>query len=118
MVKISFSPIKELVVHEVVKMTHDDMLRERVTPAGTMPLYWSDGVLFSFSSVPMTKDIIRDYLEGRIHWMEVHYTEMRDYRSVLELKDQNYGGDLKVRVIDTSSSALHNELARWLKDRK
>ena len=115
MVKISFSPIKELVIHEVVRMSHDDILRERVTPAGTVPLYWSDGILFSFSSVPMNKDIVKDYLEGKIHWMEVHFTEMKDYKPVLELKDQNYGGELKIRVIDTGSSSLHTDVAKWLK---
>ena len=74
MVKIEYSPATELVVHEVIKVDKDDLLRERVTPAGTMPLYWCDGILFSFSSLPMTDDVVKDYLKGRIHWLEVHFT--------------------------------------------
>jgi hypothetical protein len=50
MVRISFSPINELVVHEVVKVSMDDLMRERITPSGTMPLYWCNGLLFSFGA--------------------------------------------------------------------
>ncbi len=118
MVKISFSPITELVVHEVVKVPMDDLLRERITPSGTMPVYWCNGIVFSFSSVPMNKRVVDDYLDGKIHWMEVHYAEMDYYREVLELNDEHYNGSMKVRVIDTSKSALHNDFSKWLKKRE
>ncbi|MCL5007644.1 MAG: hypothetical protein M1562_00090 [Candidatus Marsarchaeota archaeon] len=118
MVNIKFAPIENVIVHEVVKVQLEDLLRERITPAGSMPLYWCDGVLFSFSSAPMTKKIVDDYLDGTIHWMEVHYTEMRGYSPIMDLKDENYGGTAKVRVIDTSNSELHQDFARWLKKRK
>lgn len=118
MVKVSFAPINELIIHEVVKIDHDDLLRERVTPAGIMPLYWCSGVLFSFSSVPMTRDILKDYLQGKIHWMEVHYSEMKAYQPILELHDEQYSATPKVRVIDTSKSALHGDFIRWLKSQK
>ncbi|MGI0100810.1 MAG: hypothetical protein ACREBH_03805 [Candidatus Micrarchaeaceae archaeon] len=118
MVKISYSPIKELVVHEAVKVDFDDLMRGRITPAGNMPLYWCDGVVFSFNSMPMSRDIIRDYLQGTIHWMEVHYSDMKKYEPVLELNDEQYKATIHVRVIDTSRSSLHNEMIKWLKSRK
>ena len=40
MARITYSPAEELVIHEIVEVTKDDLLRERVTPQGTMPLYW------------------------------------------------------------------------------
>lgn len=116
MVRISFSPINELVVHEVIKVDIDDLLRERITPSGTMPVYWCDGFVFSFSSVPMNRRVLDDYLNGKIHWMEVHYADMKDYKEVLELNDEHYNGSMKVRVIDTSKSALHSDFAKWLKE--
>ncbi len=118
MPKISFSPIEELVIHEYVSIELDDLLRERVTPAGSVPLYWCDGLLFSFSSLPWTKDTIKDYMTGKIHWAETHYTVMEKYKPVLELKDENYQAQVKVRVIDTSRSALHKEFVKWIKARK
>lgn len=118
MIKITYSPINELVVHEVVKIDFEDLMRERITPAGNMPLYWCSGTLFSFTSVPMSKDVMKDYLQGKIHWMEVHYTEMKSYQPVLELNDEQYKQTLKIRVIDTSKSNLHGEFIKWLQGRK
>ncbi len=116
MTTITYSPITKIIIHEVVNMDFDDILRERITPAGSMPLYWCKEILFSFTSGPMSKKIIDDYLNGTIHWMEVHYSVLEEYSPILELKDENYGGTAKVRVINTSkSSPLHNDFVNWLK---
>jgi hypothetical protein len=114
-VKISFSPIQELVIHEALCVQIDDLMRERITPAGSMPIYWCDGIGFSFSSLPMSDDIIADYMKGKLHWAEIHYAKMNSYTPVIELNDPNFQTSLKIRVIDTSSSALHRELVSWLK---
>ncbi|MDE1856733.1 MAG: hypothetical protein KGH98_01470 [Candidatus Micrarchaeota archaeon] len=118
MVKITYAPISELVIHETVRIDVDDLIRSRLTPAGVMPLYWCNGILFSFASVPMNDDLTEDYLKGVIHWMEVHYTEKKSYEEVMELNDEAFSPKLKVRVIDTSASALHNDFVKWLKTRK
>lgn len=118
MVKVTFSPINEVVVHEVVSVEFDDLMRGRITPAGNMPLYWCDGVLFTFNSMPFNREVIKDYMDGKIHWMELHFTPMEKYSQILELNDESYKATLKVRVIDTSKSALHKDVIKWLKGRK
>lgn len=120
MTKINYLPAKELIVHEAVELSMDDLMRERITPAGNMPLYWCNGIVFSFSSLPMSEELTREYLQGKIHWMEAHYTRMKAYTPILELKDEQYGaGSQKIRVIDTSKfSSLHSEFVEWLKTRK
>ncbi len=115
MVTISFSPIKELVIHEIVDMDFNDLMRERVTPAGNMPLYWCNGILFSFSSMPMSRQVTKDYLEGKIHWIEVHYTKKDKFEPIMEMYDEHLSSTIKVRVIDTSKSLLHLEFIKWLK---
>ncbi len=116
MVKITYAPVEELVVHEVVQIGRDDLLRERITMQGNMPLYWCDGILFSFSSLPMTDEIVKDYLKGRIHWLEVHYSKMDKYTEILSLDDEAYKSTMNVRIIDTSTSSLHKMFIKWLKD--
>ncbi len=116
MAKITYSPVTELVVHEAVEVSKDDLLRERVTPAGTMPLYWCNGILFSFTSVPMTDEIVKDYLRGRIHWLEVHYSREESYSPVLSLSEEEYKATMNIRIIDTSKSSLHREFIKWLKE--
>ena len=115
MVKVSYAPVQELVVHEIIEVGKDDLLRERVTPAGTMPLYWCNGIMFSFSSLPMTDDIVKDYLKGRIHWLEIHFTRQEKYVPVLTLSEEEYKATMNIRVIDTSNSLLHRELSDWLR---
>ncbi len=115
MLKVTFTPIKELTIHEVLKVDFEDLLRERITPAGSAPLYWCNGILFNFASLPFSKAVIEDYMEGKIHWAEVHYTEFAKYAPVLELNDEHYSGPQKVRAIDTSRSELHLEFIKWLK---
>ncbi len=115
MVKITYSPAEELIVHEVVEVSKDDLLRERVTPAGTMPLYWCDGILFSFSSLPLTDDVTKDYLKGKIHWLEIHFARMDKYLPVMPLDEDEYKAKLNVRIIDTSFSSIHSGVAKWLK---
>ena len=116
MVKITFEPATELLVHEIVYMPPEDLLRERVTPAGTIPLCWCDGMLFSFSSLPMSDDVLKDYLNGKIHWLEVHYTTMPKYTPIMTLNEEEYKGSMHIRVIDTSRSKIHTEFAKWLKN--
>lgn len=117
MVKITYSPIEELVVHEAVEVPKDDLMRERITPSGNMPLYWCNGILFSFSSIPMTEEIVRDYLRGKVHWLEIHFSKEVKYTPVLTLNDEEYKATMSIRVIDTSKSNLHTELTKWLKSK-
>jgi hypothetical protein len=116
LIRITFSPAQELVVHEVVAMEKDDLLRERITPSGNMPLYWCNGIVFGFSSVPMTEEIVKEYLKGRIHWLEVHFSRMDKHVPVITFESEEYKATMSVRVIDTSASLLHAEFVNWLKE--
>ncbi len=102
-------------VHDVIAVGIDDLLRGRVTPAGTMPLYWCNGILFTFSSMPLTDEVVKDYMRGKLHWLEVQYANMPDYKPVLSLNEEEYKATINIRIIDTSKSKVHDELTRWLK---
>jgi hypothetical protein len=117
MVKISYSPIKELVVHDLFKMDFDDLVRGNITPNGVMPLFWCDGMIYRFTSLPMSRELSKLYLEGTVHWAEVHYSDdIKDYKQIMEVKDENFqGGALKIRIINMSNSQLHKDFAKWLK---
>lgn len=118
MVKITFAPADELIVHEILKVEKDDLLRERITPQGTMPLCWCNGILFSFSSIPMTDDVTKEYLRGKIHWLEVHYTKVPTYTPIMTLNEEEYKGAMNIRILDTSISKLHQDFTKWLNTQK
>ncbi len=111
-VKVLHEPISELVVHDVVKSNIDDIIRRTVTPAGAMPLYWCEGMLLSFVSLPPTRDVIKDYMAGRLHWAEVRYAVMETYKETLELHEEQF---IKTRVIDTSDNSVHRGFVGWVR---
>ena len=115
MPKITYFPAQELIVHDVLGLEKEEMLRANVTPNGNMPLYWCDGVLYSFSSPPITEEVISEMLKGKIHWLEVRYTKMPKYASLLTLNEEEYKATMNFRVISTEKFELHREFISWLK---
>jgi hypothetical protein len=115
MVKIVYAPSDELIVHDVIRLDKDDMLRRNITPNGNMPLYWCDGILYSFASPPITEQVVSELLKGRIHWLEVQFHVMEGYVPMLSLNEDEYKSVMNFRVINTSNLQLHKEFIRWLK---
>ncbi|MGC8687869.1 MAG: hypothetical protein ACP5RQ_00500 [Candidatus Micrarchaeia archaeon] len=114
MVSINFSPINEIVLHEVISTDKDELIKSRVTPAGNFPLYWCNGILFAFSSLPWTDEIVSDFLKGRAHWAEIRFTKLDKYQPLLELNEETYKTTIKISVINTSGSSTHQAVTNWL----
>lgn len=119
MVDIQNPELKQLVVHHIYKVPKEELIRNSLTPQGiTRPLFWSDGVLFTYWPLPTDADaIVNDYLNGKEHWGEVFWTELPAFSEMLELEDEHIKG-VKVRVVDVSTYVPHRDFAKWLKGKK
>ncbi|HVA82874.1 MAG TPA: hypothetical protein VNF06_01795 [Candidatus Aquilonibacter sp.] len=113
--KITYLPAQELIVHDIIALQKEEMLRANVTPNGNLPLYWCDGILYGFSSPPATEEVIAEMLKGKIHWLEVRYAKMDRYQSVLSLNEEEYKATMNFRVISTEKFELHKEFIAFLK---
>jgi hypothetical protein len=110
-------PVKKLVVHEVYKYDNkEELMLRAVRPNSVMPLYWSGGVLFFFFPFE-NSGAKKDYLPGTFHLEIVAYCLMPEYKSTLELEDEQIKG-VKIRVMDLSKFDLFQDLTKWLKARK
>jgi hypothetical protein len=117
MVEIEHMPVKKLVVHEVYKYDkREELMLRAVRPNGVLPLYWSNGVLFFFFPFS-SSDAKKDYLKGIFHIEIVSYCLMPEYKSMLEMEDEQIKG-VKIRVMDLSKFELFKDLAKWLKAKK
>ncbi len=114
---IEYRPSTKLIVHDVIRLEQVEILRGKVTPNGNMPIYWCNGILYSFVSPPMAEKVIEDMLQGTIHWMEVQYTELPEYTPLLSLDEEEYKATMNFRVINTSELTIHDEFTKWLKTR-
>lgn len=116
MVEVDYQPWKKIVVHEVVKYNLDNLVKIRslgVEPGGLAePLLWANGITFSKSTMPETEDVIKEKLEGIVHWPSVVWALMPEFREVIVIKETN----VKVPVIDVSAQSLYKTVAKWLKE--
>jgi hypothetical protein len=82
--RVRYEPRKEIIIHEY---THYDSENELVnslvqglSAGSTATLRWAEGVIFSFNAFPADPLIIKENLEGRIHWNHVSFAPMPQYR--------------------------------------
>lgn len=115
MTKITYSPATELIIHEVLEVSREDLLRTRITPQGNMPLLWCDGVLFTWNPFPTNDKVVDDLISGKIHWASVNYTHMERYSPVLKLNEEEYKGEMNIRVLDVGAIPTYKDVVKWLK---
>lgn len=117
---VKYSENTDLVVHHAYKVGEGDLLAMCITKShGTPILYWSDGIGFFFEQVPpiMNPKIEEDFINGKDHWAEVFYADMKNYTETIEISEGEFKG-AKVRVVNASKFMPHSDFAKWAKSRK
>jgi hypothetical protein len=85
-----------------------------VQPGGLAPpLSWAEGVIFRFQAMSPTDEIVKDALQGKIHWVGVEWALMPEYKNVIPIQDIN----AKIPIIDVSASAILRDVAKVLKEK-
>jgi hypothetical protein len=121
LVKVTFSPYKELVIHEVILQDglalYEDMVRQALaTPAHAEPtVHWAEGIAFVVSLVPPTEDVVKEMLEGRLHYAAAMYTKT-PYQARVAVKIGNQDYSVRMRPAENNPTLM--AIARFLKDFK
>ena len=119
MVKVTYAPNSEVVVHEVIEETSssffEDIVRQMLSsPVHVQPtVNWIDGVAFVVSAMPHTDDLVKETLAGRIHFAAVMFTRT-PYQPQMTVKLSNQEFSVRLRHADTSPTMV--DLAKFLKD--
>ena len=79
-----------------------------------MPLHWAEGVVFRVGHMQPTDEVIREQLQGKIHWGSVEWALMPQLKNVILIAEIN----AKIPVIDVSKNAIFCEAAKALKEQK
>ncbi len=120
MVKVTFTPSSELVVHEIVEQDgqvfFEDMVRQALSnPAHVEPtINWADGVAFVVAPMPPTEDVIKETIGGRLHYASVMFTRV-PYQSQVPVKigNQNYSARLRKAENNPTLAALASFLKEF-----
>lgn len=115
MVRVTFKPWEEVIIHESIYYSLADLLKLcslGLQPGGLAPpLRWAEGIVFRFSNMPPTDEVIREQLDGKIHWNIVEWALMPEYKDVIPIEDIN----AKIPIVNVSATTILREVAKVLK---
>lgn len=118
MVEIVYEPWKRIVIHEIVRYALNNLIKVQslgVEPGGLAePLLWADGIVFSRSTILETKEVIKEKIEGVVHWSSVEWAIMSEFKEVIVIKETN----VKVPIIDVSAHPIYRTVSKWLREHK
>lgn len=88
-------------------------IRSLGVPTGGLsaPLLWTEGIVFTQSPMPSTTDVIKEQLQGRIHWSAVEWALMPNYKDFFEIQETR----VKIPIVNVSANEILSDVARWLK---
>lgn len=112
--EIVIEPWKKLVVHEVIEYTFEDFMKilisqSRALAGGSPAINWTNGIIFTFAIFPDTDAVIKEKLQGTIHWSNVMFALKEKYEPQYR-QDTNY-----VNLINASQNQIFVQLADVLK---
>jgi hypothetical protein len=115
MVKFSYKPWNEFIIHEVVKYPLEHFLATHsigVSEGGIgRPLNWSNGIIFDHQVMRPTDDIIKEQIAGKVHWSYLGYALLDNYRSEFIRP-----GRIRIPVINLSDNMIFSSMAEWIKE--
>jgi len=113
---VKYEPRKEVIIHEYTKYINSDELINasiRGLPTGSVltALRWVDGVLLSFSSLPINDVTSKELIEGRLHWDHVSFAPMSQYHDQIIT-----GTGVTVIIARADNNPVFRVIAEFLKD--
>jgi hypothetical protein len=116
MVKITYQPWEEIIVHEAVEYSLPALLEMQSfgLPPGSIgrSLMWANGIAFAYAAMPVNDDVLDEQLKGRMHWASVVFATMPAYESAVLLQEMS----IRVPVVDVSGNPTLYAVARWLSE--
>lgn len=113
MVEFEYQPWRKIVVHEIIKYPLEYFILQSTMGIDKgekgRPLLWSDGVLFTPFLMQTTPEIIKEQLEGVVHWASLNYCVMNEYKKELVSPQK-----ILIPVIDVSNHQAFGSLGKWL----
>jgi len=115
MVEVVYEPWQKVVIHESIQYPLDDLVKMRSlgVPAGGLGqhLLWAEGIAFFQSAMPPTDDVIKEQLQGKVHWSAVEWALMPEHQNVVVIKETN----VRIPIINVSTNPVMRTVAKWLR---
>lgn len=115
MVKVTYEPLKEVIVKETTYFKEIKDLAFIVAGfrAQGIPIYlnWANGIVFFYIEVvPETAPIAKEFIEGKVYWANVSFSVMPKYESSIDTKEK-----IQVPIINQNPNPTMKDVTEWLK---
>lgn len=115
MTKVRYEPRKEVIIHEYTRYnSSEDFINASVkgAPPGAVvtALRWADGVLLSFSALPINEATTKELIEGKLHWDHVSFAPMSEYQDQIVTTN-----GITVVIRDVSNNSVFDAIAKFIK---
>ncbi|MCP8307473.1 MAG: hypothetical protein H3Z53_07340 [archaeon] len=115
MVKVIYAPWEEVIIHELIQYSLEDLVKIRSlgTPPGGLSrnLLWAEGIAFIHSTMPPTPDVIKEQLQHKIHLSAVEFAPMPKFNDYVLIKETN----VRVPIINVGNNPILKTVAEWLR---
>lgn len=102
--EIEFRPIKRIIILEDISYDSLDdffaVITTGVSPSTPIVVLWANGVVFTYSAMPLSEAIVKERTEGIVYWNFVQYAKMDEY------VEEYRSGLHTVRVLKVKAPAL------------
>ena len=118
LVKVTYAPTTELVVHEVIEQNQteffEDIIRQMLaSPVHVEPIIsWVDGFALLTTQFPPADEVVAGNLAGKMHYQAVAFTKMPFHSKInMKLGDRDFS--VRIRKADNNPNLI--DLAKFLK---
>lgn len=116
MVEIIYEPWKTIIIHEIVQydlqmLVHLHGLGVESGQLGS-PINWANGVAFEHVNIPPTDEIIKEQIQGKIHWSTLSFAFMPKYQQLIMVPE----GNVRIPVLELSDNEIFRDMAEWIKE--
>ena len=115
-VKVTYSPIEEVVIVEHTQYPLDLFIELEGIPARAgqfvTPLNWVEGVIFRHLSFPSEESVLEELRKGRVYWVHVAFALMPEFKPQVSTKD----GRVTISVLNRSDNPAMSAATKWLRE--
>lgn len=123
MVKITYMPTKEMVIHEIIESEKTELfnlISQGIQASGSAGaqawIQWAEGIAFVMEYFPDTEEIMTEKMMGKNHIIAINFTRIDKFENEIRLKGDEMGRT--IRLVNVSKSNNFVELAKYLKSNK
>ncbi len=121
MVKVTYIPYSEIIVHEALEHDSQTFFEEVVRQTLASGVHvepsvnWIDGLAFVIVPMPPTEDVIRENLVGKVHYAAVGFART-DFQTQATVRIGSQTYNVRMRKADNNPAMV--DLVKFLKSLK